>query len=68
LSGITINRLTILGWNLTNISILILLATRLIKIKENNWVKEAQKIFSLGTNAYLVWTLFLIVGIPLLFR
>jgi hypothetical protein len=68
LGGITINRITIIGWNGINISILVLLIYRLISEKETDWAERVKAVLSLGTVAYGVWTVFLIVGIPILFR
>jgi hypothetical protein len=66
--GITINRLTILGWNSINIAILFLLIVRQFKVGPLEWVKSLRSVFSLATNAYLIWAVFLLVAVPLLFR
>ena len=68
LGGITINRLTILGWNSINIAILALLILRQFKAGRPAWVESLRSVFSLATNAYLIWAVFLIVAVPLLFR
>ena len=68
LGGMTINRLTILGWNRINIAILVLLIVRLFKAGRPAWVESLRATFSLATNAYLIWAVFLIVAVPLLFR
>jgi hypothetical protein len=68
LGGITINRLTILGWNSINIAILVLLIVRQFKAGRPAWVESLRSVFSLATNAYLIWAVFLIVAVPLLFR
>ncbi len=67
LGGITINRLTIIGWNIINTSILVLIIFRLLKNPQEHWAASLQSVFSLGTNPYLVWTLFIILAIPILF-
>ena len=67
LGGITINRLTIIGWNTINISILILILYRLLKRPREIWADSLYSVFSIGTNGYLVWTLFVILAIPILF-
>jgi len=66
--GITINRLTIIGWNTINIGILVTLIYKQFKEGFENWIQSLQHTFSLGTNAYIVWTLFIIIVIPLIFR
>jgi hypothetical protein len=66
--GITMNRLTILGWNSINITILIGLIYKQWKDGRDRWIPALQTIFSLGTNAYVLWTAFLLLAIPWLFR
>jgi hypothetical protein len=64
---LTPNRLTIIGWNTINIGILFWLIYRQFKDDRQTWIASLQSVFSLGTNAYLVWSLFLMVAVPLLF-
>ncbi|MEN8172495.1 MAG: hypothetical protein ABFS03_06395 [Chloroflexota bacterium] len=66
--GITINRLTIIGWNSINIGILIRLIYKQFKGGFENWVDSLQQTFSFGTNYYVIWGLFTIIAIPLIFR
>jgi hypothetical protein len=66
--GLTINRLTIIGWNAINISILFGLIYRQFKDGREQWIASLKSLFSMATNAYLVWGLFLVTIIPLLFR
>ncbi len=66
--GWTINRLTIIGWNTVNIAILFGLIYKQWKAPREHWVASLQSVFSLATNAYLVWGLFIVVVIPWLFR
>jgi len=68
LGGMTINRLAILGWNSINIAILVLLVVRQFKAGRQAWVESLRSVFGLAANAYVVWTVFLIVAVPLLFR
>jgi hypothetical protein len=68
LGGMTINRVAIIGWNIINIALLILLVFKQFKAGRQAWVESLRWTFSIGTNAYLVWTLFLIIAIPLIFR
>ena len=65
---ITINRLAVIGWNSINIILLGLLLFRGIKSGKRDWHKELQKVFSFGTNMYILWGIFLVIFIPLLFR
>jgi hypothetical protein len=66
--GLTINRVTILGWNSINIVILLGLIYQQWKDRREQWVKSLQTVFSLATNAYAVWVLLLLLAIPWLFR
>ena len=66
--GLTINRLTILGWNAINISILFLMVYRQLKDAPEQWIASLKSVFSLATKVYLVWGLFLVIVIPLIFR
>ncbi len=65
---LTINRLTIIGWNSINIVILCWLIFKQFKDGHKQWIESLQAVFSQATNAYLVWGLFLVIAIPLLFR
>ncbi len=66
--GLTINRLTIIGWNSINISILLWLIYKQFKAGREKWVDSLHSVFSLASNAYLVWGVFLVLAIPWLFR
>jgi hypothetical protein len=68
LGGITINRITIIGWNTINITILFLLIFKQFKSGRQAWVESLRWTFGIATNTYMVWTLFLIIAIPLIFR
>lgn len=65
---ITINRLTIIGWNIINISILFWLIYTQFRDGQKKWAESLQSVFSLAAKAYLVWGLFILLAIPLLFR
>jgi hypothetical protein len=66
--GLTINRLTIIGWNAVNISILFGLIVRQFRDGQERWIASLKSVFSLATNAYLVWALFLVIVVPLVFQ
>jgi len=68
LGGVTMNRLTILGWNAINISILGLLVYRLLRWGQERWVQALQATFSAAAGGYIFWSLFILVVIPLVFR
>ena len=65
--GLTLNRLTIVGWNVINIGILLWLIYKQFKDGRGKWVESLQSVFSRAANAYMVWGLFLLVAAPLLF-
>ena len=66
--GITINRLTMLGWNVINISLLLLLLTTQLRTDRRLWNERLKWVFSLGAYAYVGWTLFVILITPIIFR
>jgi hypothetical protein len=66
--GITINRLTIIGWNSINIVILIAVIYKQLRYKGENWADHLKSVFGQGMLAYVVWDIFLIIVIPLVFR
>ena len=65
--GLTLNRLTIIGWNSINISILLWLIYKQFKDGREKWIESLHSVFSMATNPYMVWGLFLLVAVPLLF-
>ncbi len=66
--GITVNRLTVIGWNTINIGILLLLIYKQVVDGPTEWLRSSQWTFSCAATAYLIWTSFLVVAIPWLFR
>ena len=66
--GLTINRLMIIGWNSINISILLWLIYKQFRDGREKWIDSLHSVFSLASNPYLVWGLFLVLVIPWLFR
>lgn len=65
--ALTMNRLTIIGWNAINIGILIVLLARQFRAGNAAWIGAAQSAFRLGTRAYVVWAGFLVLALPWLF-
>jgi hypothetical protein len=66
LGGITLNRLTVIGWNLINIGLLVLLIVRAVR-RPAEWVPAVQSAFTLGAVVYVAWTLVLVVATPWIF-
>jgi hypothetical protein len=65
--GLTLNRLTIIGWNVINIGILCGLIYRQFKNNQKEWIPSLQSVFSLATNGYMALGLFLVVVLPLIY-
>jgi uncharacterized membrane protein len=68
LDGLTLNRTTIIGWNVINIAILAVMIYTQFAKGIAGWHERLQNVFSKATTAYLVWSIFLILALPLIFR
>lgn len=66
--GVTLNRLTIIGWNVINIGILLLLLIRQRRADDHTWAQAMQAAFGVGMPIYVVWALFVVLVMPWLFR
>ncbi len=66
--GVTMNRLTIIGWNSINIALLALLLVKQLRSRSEDWAERIKEVFGLGMAAYMVWDIFLILAIPLIYR
>lgn len=67
IDGLTMNRVTVIGWNTINIVILAaLLGTQFLR--NGDWVSRLQGVFRWGTVAYLVWGALLVVALPWVFQ
>lgn len=66
--AITPNRLTVIGWNAINLGILVLLIYWQVKGSEKRWNRSVQRAIGAGAMAYIIWTAFLILALPVLFR
>jgi uncharacterized protein YjbI with pentapeptide repeats len=67
LGTITMNRMTVIGWNTINIGILLLLIYKLFRPGREGWVHSAQSAFSTGMLGYIFWTIFVILSVPFIF-
>lgn len=65
--ALTMNRLTIIGWNVINIAILILLLVRQALGGRANWIASLHGTFRWAAIFYLGWALFVLVASPLIF-
>ncbi len=68
LDRLTLNRTTIIGWNIINIAILGVMIYTQLKHGIDGWHERLQNVFSKATTAYLVWSILLILVLPLIFR
>jgi hypothetical protein len=64
--GLTVNRLTVIGWNTVNIATLALLLYRQSRGGPAAWIESAHRAFRVGLIGYAAWTLFVLIGTPLL--
>src|SRR5579859_6953446 len=70
LDGLTMNRLTVIGWNTINIALLALLLFRQARVGpagRGDWVAAIHRVARTGTALYVVWALLLTLGLPWLF-
>jgi hypothetical protein len=65
---ITINRLTMIGWNAINITLLVLILFRLLRPGPQPWNERIKAVFSLGAVFYVGWSLFVILVMPFIFH
>jgi len=66
--AITINRLTMIGWNVINVALLVLILIRLLRRSAQPWNERIKSVFSLGAVCYVGWSLFVILVMPFIFR
>lgn len=64
---LTPNRLTFIGWNAINIGLLLLILLLQWRNKSERWLPGLYRAFSIGSVAYAVWTLAVILVLPWLF-
>ena len=67
-SGLTMNRLVVIGWNAINIALLLILLVKAIRAGRGSWVAALQSVVRLGAVTYLVWGALLILALPWLSR
>lgn len=66
--GITLNWLTIIGWNIINTAILVGLLARQVKADDRTWAATLQAAYGAGMPVYVAWAIFVVVAMPWLFR
>lgn len=65
--GLTPNRLTVSGWNLINIALLVLLLFKQWQTQPEQWLTALRATISTGIVCYLVWGALLVIALPWLF-
>lgn len=66
LGGITINRFVVIGWNGINIVLLCVYLVKQVQAGSAGWLAASHAAFRWGMAAYAVWTVLLILLMPLL--
>lgn len=65
--GLTMNRLVVIGWNAINIGLLLLALYRQARAGSEGWIAALHGALRLGTAAYVVWGLALVLALSWLF-
>jgi len=65
---LTMNRLTVIGWNVINIAVLGLLLYLQFSTDEAHWAEALKRAFNAATVAYTAWTAFIILAVPIIFH
>lgn len=68
MGGFTINRVTIIGWNLINIGLLGLLLLRQVRAQGKPWLAQLHSTVSVGLTAWAAWAGIVAVILPLIFK
>jgi uncharacterized protein with PQ loop repeat len=64
---LTMNRAVVIGWNVINIVLLLVLLAGQLRASGGDWIARVQRAFRLGTVAYLGWALLLALALPWVF-
>jgi hypothetical protein len=67
-SGLTMNRLVVIGWNAINIALLLVLLVQEMRARRDTWVVALQSVVRLGVVVYLLWGALLILALPWISR
>jgi hypothetical protein len=64
---LTMNRFTIIGWNAINIGLLVYLLVGMVRAGRAKWLEIIQRVFGTGAFLYFLWTVVILVVVPLVF-
>ncbi len=67
LGGFTMNRTVIIGWNVINIALLVVLLVGLLRAGRERWLEALHAVTGPAAIAYTAWALFALLATPLLF-
>jgi hypothetical protein len=62
---LTLNRLTVIGWNGINIGILVALIVTQIRTDLDRWIETLHTVFSWAAVVYLIWSILLLAAAPI---
>ena len=62
--GLTVNRITVIGWNVVNLTALFLLLLRQLRAGREDWVRALHVAFGVGLALYALWVAFVLVALP----
>jgi hypothetical protein len=62
--GWTANRVTVIGWNVINIGILVTIALNLLRPKSEDWTDAPKRVFGKAAIVYIGWALGLMILLP----
>jgi hypothetical protein len=62
--GLTVNRITVIGWNVVNLTALLLLLLRQLRAGREGWVRALHVAFGEGLALYALWVAFVLVALP----
>ncbi|HET8908611.1 MAG TPA: hypothetical protein VFN11_16770, partial [Ktedonobacterales bacterium] len=65
--GLTMNRATIIGWNVINIALLLAVLVRQVRTSREGWQFAVQQVFAWGAIAYVIWAAVAGLALPWLF-
>jgi hypothetical protein len=61
---LTMNRLVVIGWNGVNIGLLVALLIGQARAPADGWVDALQRVFRVGTVAYVAWGALVVLALP----
>ena len=66
--GLTMNRLTVIGWNVINLAIFLAVFILQLRNGEQGWASRLHRVFNRAMIFYALWCVFVILALPLIYR